>query len=302
MMAEARRPILDLPAADAGVTLVALHAGNPGPMTGSGNWTYLLSAQRRALLIDAGVGLPAHLDAIDEALTAQGATLDRVLVTHSHSDHISGAAAVARRHPQAAFWRGRATAPTGGPAAGTGDAAGDLRWQVLAEADRIPIGDSCLTAVHTPGHAPDHFAFWMATSRIIFAGDLVMPGGTVTIPFSRGGDLAAYLASIERLLSLAPRHLLPAHGKPPVDPLAALRAHIAHRLDRERQVLDRLRAGESTVEALTGSIYDGLPPALLPAARENVRAHLEKLRQEGHAVECDSRWRVADRPQESSPQ
>ena len=107
---------------------------------------------------------------------------------------------------------------------------------------------------------------------------------------SRGGNLAQYLASLERLLSLDPRRLLPAHGPAIDDPPVVISGYISHRLFRERQVESALRAGRATVEAIAQSIYDGLSPALMPAAQENVRAHLEKLRSQGRASETDGRW------------
>jgi glyoxylase-like metal-dependent hydrolase (beta-lactamase superfamily II) len=133
-------------------------------------------------------------------------------------------------------------------------------------------------------------AFWHEPSRTIFTGDLVALGSSVMIHWSRGGDLAQYLASLERLLALDPLRLLPAHGAVIDDPRAVLQGYLAHRQYRERQVIAALRAGHTTVEAIAECIYDGLAPALLPAARENVRAHLEKLKADGHAAHTDGRW------------
>ena len=75
------------------------------------------------------------------------------------------------------------------------------------------------------------------------------------------------------------------------DPAAVISGYISHRLFRERQVESALRAGRATVEEIAESIYDGLAPALIPAAQENVRAHLEKLKSEGRASETGGRWR-----------
>ena len=100
-----------------------------------------------------------------------------------------------------------------------------------------------------------------------------------------------YLASLERLLGLAPRRLCPAHGDCVEDPAPLLRWYLDHRRQREDQVLASMAAGRETVEAIVESIYDGLGSALMAAARENVRAHLEKLRTEGRAFEHRGRWR-----------
>jgi len=109
---------------------------------------------------------------------------------------------------------------------------------------------------------------------------------------SRGGDLAEYMASLERVAALSPKVLLPAHGPRVDDPRALLAGYLEHRRMREQQVIAALRSGHATVEAIAESIYDGLDPALMPAARENVRAHLEKLRAENAASVDSDRWRL----------
>ena len=105
-----------------------------------------------------------------------------------------------------------------------------------------------------------------------------------------GGDLQEYLASLERLLALEPRRLFPAHGPRIDDANAVLTAYLDHRRTRERQVLAALAAGHTTVEAIAESIYDCLGPELMMAARENVRAHLRKLKNEGRAADLNGRW------------
>ena len=204
-----------------------------------------------------------------------------MLVTHAHSDHAAGSPLIAGRHPTAAFakfpWPEE-------------DVRYPVDWQPLVDGETVDAGGETLTVLHTPGHSPDHIALWHAPTRAAFVGDLVIQGGSVMIPWSRGGNLEDYLASLERLIALRPRTLFPAHGPVIADPLAVLSGHVEHRRMRERQIISALRQGHSTVPAITESIYDGLDPALMPAAGENVRAHLEKLKADGLAFEHDERW------------
>jgi glyoxylase-like metal-dependent hydrolase (beta-lactamase superfamily II) len=258
--------------------VIPIHAANPGPMTGDGNWTWLLPGAVPTL-IDAGTGEPAHLAALEEALA--GAPLAQVLVTHAHTDHASGAPAVAAREPNARFrkmlWPER-------------DAKWPVRYEALADGDRLDAGDTALVAIHTPGHAPDHLCFWHEESRTLFGGDLAMKGTTVWIPANLQGDLAAYLASLERVLALRPARLMPAHGAVIDEPEKVLRGYIEHRREREQQIVAALEQGDTAPDEIVGRVYRGLKAQLLPMAREGVVAHLIKLEQEGRVRHEGDRW------------
>jgi glyoxylase-like metal-dependent hydrolase (beta-lactamase superfamily II) len=255
-----------------------LHAGNPGPLTGEGNWTYLIEGDR-PVLIDAGVGTPSHLDDIDAAAGTRDLHL---VVTHAHSDHISGAPAIRERRPRTTLskmpWPIRDR---------------DLAWTPLADGDVIATGEGPLQVVHTPGHAPDHICLWHADSRTLFVGDMLVHGTTVVIPASHGGSVVDYLASLDRLLRLDPARALPAHGPVIEDPQALIHYYIRHRAEREAQVVAALESGAVTVEDLLARIYPGLQPALEGFARESLLAHLIKLEREHRVRRDDTRWRRA---------
>jgi glyoxylase-like metal-dependent hydrolase (beta-lactamase superfamily II) len=254
---------------------VRLHAANPGPMTGDGNWTYLIG-DRQPVLIDAGVGHPSHLDAI-AAAAPRG--LSQVIVTHAHSDHITGAPAIHARWPAARF--AKHPWPVRDP---------ELPWSRLDEGAVVTTDDGDLIVLHTPGHSPDHLTLWHADSRTLLVGDMLVQGSTVVIPASHGGDLAAYLQSLDRMLRLNPARALPAHGPVIEDPHALIHYYIKHRAEREEQVLAALSADRATVESITATIYPALADALVPMARESVLAHLHKLEHERRVMRDNNHW------------
>jgi glyoxylase-like metal-dependent hydrolase (beta-lactamase superfamily II) len=254
-----------------------LHAANPGPMTGEGNWTYLIG-ERSPVLIDAGVGHASHLESI-AAAAPRGPSL--VLVTHAHSDHVSGALAIHERWPGARFKKH--PCPIRDP---------DLNWAWLQDGSIVETDDGPLSVLHTPGHSPDHLTFWHAGSRTLFVGDMLVQGSTVVIPASHGGSLAAYLRSLERMRQLNPARAFPAHGPVIDDPAALIDKYVEHRTQREAQVLGAL-AGGSTVETITAAIYPSLTEALVPMARESVLAHLQKLESERRVARDGDRWVIA---------
>ncbi len=249
-------------------------------MTGQGNWTWLLTG-RVPTLIDAGVGEPGHLEAIESALG--GVELAQVLVTHGHPDHAAGVPSLATRWPHARFlkmpWPER-------------DVRWPARWEPIADGDTLAAGDTSLVAVHTPGHAPDHLCFWHEDMRHVFCGDLAQKGTTIFIPADRGGDLAAYIASLERILALDPVRLYPAHGAIIEDPASVIRHYIEHRHEREAQILDALRRGDTGAEDVVARLYRGLPEALIVRARDTVTAHLRKLERDGRVARTDDGWHI----------
>ena len=261
--------------------VVGLSAGNPGPLTGAGNHTWLLPGPTPTL-IDAGVGQPSHLDAIAAALDTSG-RLAQVLVTHGHPDHASGAPAIAGRWPAASFrklpWPDK-------------DSRVPVAWQPLSDGERLDAGELGLEVVFTPGHSPDHVCFWHAESGTLFGGDLLIEGATVVVPGTRGGNLKDYLDSLERVAALKPAQVLPAHG-PVIDaPLALIERYIAHRYERERQVMAAIDGGAESVSEIVARVYPNLSGAIRLVATETVHAHLRKLVDEGRvdpSFEAESR-------------
>jgi glyoxylase-like metal-dependent hydrolase (beta-lactamase superfamily II) len=211
--------------------------------------------------------MPAYDPLLREAVAGLGGRLALVLITHAHRDHFGGIAAVQRMYPGAVVRKfpGKEELRTLEP---------------IRDGERIQCDGVTLVALHTPGHATDHLCFSWAEARVLFSGDLILGEGTPVIP-RVGGNLAEYLASLERLKSLDMRRIYPGHGPPIDDPQAKIAEYIEHRRMRERQVLDALRAGEQVIPAMVARIYADVPTALHRLAEESVWNHLVKLEAQG---------------------
>jgi glyoxylase-like metal-dependent hydrolase (beta-lactamase superfamily II) len=249
-------------------------APNPGPFTGPGTNTWILGDGPALFVIDPGPDDERHLAALQRAVS--GGAVGVVLVTHGHADHLELAERFAALH------RARVA-----------------RYPDLADGDVVRVGTLSLTALHTPGHAPDHLAYWMPDDRVLFTGDLVLGRGSSMVTYPEG-DVAAYLRSLERVAELRPRLLFPGHWDPVRDAEAKIQEYRDHRLDRERHIARELESGgPGTAAELTERVYaaelaaagDGRDQ-LARAAEMTLRAHLRKLVEEGRVGERGDRFEL----------
>ena len=244
-------------------------APNPSPLTLEGTNTFVVAepGASTAVVIDPGPADDGHAVAVVRACS--GREVELVLLTHTHVDHAEGARAFAERvgAPLAAIASGWAS--PGAPDLTTGDpvAAGGLELRPLP----------------TPGHAADHCCFQLAAERAVFTGDHVLGRGTTLVEWP-GGDMAEYLASLELVLGLRPERLYPGHGPLVADAVARVEGYLAHRREREAQVLGALDAGDRTPAEIVARVYAEVDPSLHPAAELSVRAHLVKLVREGRVA------------------
>jgi glyoxylase-like metal-dependent hydrolase (beta-lactamase superfamily II) len=227
-----------------GVTRV--RAPNPSAFTLDGTNTYIVERW----VIDPGPNDAQHLEAV---LDAAGGAIDGIVITHAHPDHDEGAEPLA-------------------------DRAGGV--EIVRPEDGDAVGP--LTALATPGHAPDHMA--LLYGKVAFTGDAVAgTGSSFIVP--GGGGLGRYLKALNRLRELDLEALCPGHGPIVNDPQAKLDEYIQHRMERERKLLAALEMGLRDRDDLLDAAWDDVPwhvsPDLRRAASVTLDAHLEKLRAEG---------------------
>jgi glyoxylase-like metal-dependent hydrolase (beta-lactamase superfamily II) len=245
---------------------------NPGLMTGPGTNTYLVG-ERRPILLDTGAGLPEYPPLLDGFLATEGLDgVTRVVLTHRHRDHMGGVLDVRRLYPRIPVGKLVVNDPTL-----------PVQMEPIQEGTVIRGDGVTLRALHTPGHASDHVSYYLEEERALFTGDLILGGSTTVIP-PDDGDLGVYLASLRRLLDVDIQRIYPGHG-PVLEPARpVIEQYIAHRLDRERQILAALGAGAETVGEIVARVYREVAPALHPVARLSVESHLAKLEREERVV------------------
>jgi glyoxylase-like metal-dependent hydrolase (beta-lactamase superfamily II) len=255
-------------------------ADNPGPFTFTGTGTYIVGSGEVAV-IDPGPDDPAHLAALTKAV--QGERVTAILVTHTHLDHSSLSAALARA--TGAKVHGR-PAPRIEEAAIRLDEGHDRAFApdvLVADGDRLSGPGWTLEAIATPGHASNHVCYALEDENTLFSGDHVM-GWSTTVISPPDGDMADYLASLDKVARRDFSVLWPTHGPPVRDVAPFLAAYRDHRMHREAQILDQLARGPRRISEMVGEIYAEVDPRLHPAAAHSVLAHLIKLVREGRAA------------------
>ena len=259
-----------------------VRARNVSPMTFTGTNSYILGRGSVAV-IDPGPEDPVHLAALLAALDP-GERVAAILVTHAHVDHSALAPALraVTGAPVLAFGdalsgrtpRMRALARAGLAGGGEGVDTSFAPDRTLADGEVVSGPGWSLAALWTPGHFGNHLSY--LADDVAFTGDVAM-GWASTLISPPDGDLAAFLASLDRLRSAAPSRLLPGHGEPVDNAIPRLDWLIAHRHVRTRALLASLGAEGQTIPALRARLYADTPPALWPAAERNIFAHLIDL-------------------------
>lgn len=224
--------------------------------------------EENALLVD-----PA---ADDERIDAELERVAHVAVTHHHADHVGRVAAYAEAADATVWCRY-------GREAAFEDATGIEPDRTFRGGTEIPVGDGAVRVRETPGHAVEHVAF--SVDDALLVGDLAVAEGSVVVGAPEG-DMRAYITSLRRVRVMDLERLYPAHG-PIIDaPRATCERLIRHRIDREERVLAAVRAGNRSVVDILDSAYEKDLTGVRDLAGMTIRAHLDKLHQEGR-IEWD---------------
>jgi len=278
-------PYAKLEQLESGVGRVLAH--NPSAFTYYGTQTYLLGT-REVAVVDPGPDLPEHLEALEAAIG--GRPVAAIMCTHTHRDHSPAARPLAGATGAAIIGCAPLALETVGPRA---DASfdGDYRAdRELADGEAIAVDGKPVTAVATPGHTSNHLCF--AYGDALFTGDHVM-GWSTTVVVPPDGDMAAYMASLDKLRQRGDRIYYPAHGAPVTNPRQYVRGLIGHRMQREKQILTLVAEQPRTISDIVANAYPALDPRLVPAAGGSVFAHLLDLEKRALVEREGDSWTAA---------
>lgn len=264
-------------------------ADNPSAFTYHGTQTYIIGHGEVAV-IDPGPDLAPHVDAILAATGQERVTA--ILCTHTHRDHSPASRMLQARTGAPIVGCAPLSLDDDGPRA---DAAFDTDYRpdrVLADGETVTGPGWTLAAVATPGHTSNHLCFALAESGALFTGDHVM-GWSTSVVSPPDGDMADYMASLEKLVGRDDRIYYPAHGDPVSNPQRWARGLAGHRKQREGQIVRLLEEGGQSIPDMVERMYVGVDRRLHPAAGRSVLAHLIDLEARGLAYPHDGRWWLA---------
>jgi glyoxylase-like metal-dependent hydrolase (beta-lactamase superfamily II) len=275
-------PYAKLDQIEPGIARVLAH--NPSAFTYYGTQTYL-AGESEVAVIDPGPDLPEHLDALEAAIG--GRKVAAIMCTHTHRDHSPAAGPLAERMGAPIIGCAPLALESVGPrtdAAFDGDYAPD---EVLEDGGSIELDGDRIVAVATPGHTSNHLCF--AYRGALFSGDHVM-GWSTTVVVPPDGDMAAYMASLDKLRRRDDRVYYPAHGPAVERPEQYVRHLMGHRMQREKQILKLIGSQARDIPDIVANAYPGLDPRLVAAAGGSVYAHLLDLQRRGLVEQQEDRW------------
>lgn len=274
-----------LEALEPGIARVLAH--NPSAFTYFGTQTYLIG-EKEVAVIDPGPDHSEHIDALIRAVGDRRVVA--IMCTHTHRDHSPASRPLANVTGAPIVGCAPLALETVGPradAAFDGDYTPDLE---LKDGDSIEVDGLSVVAVATPGHTSNHLCF--AVGDALFTGDHVM-GWSTTVVVPPDGEMAAYMASLDKLRKRDDRTYYPAHGPPVTNPQQYVRGLMGHRMQREKQILRLVGEQPRDIPDIVANAYPGLDSRLVTAAGGSVYAHLLDLEKRGLVVQDEERWTKA---------
>jgi len=229
----------------------------------AGTNTYIVGRGPSRILIDSGEGRPQWIASIKSLLSSENITIDKVLLTHWHHDHIGGVSDLLAHLPNTKVYKNE---PQDG-------------WLPINEGQRFETEGATLRAFHCPGHTTDHMAFVVEEEDAMFTADNVLGQGTAVFE-----DLSAYMKSLDTMSKQFKGRAYPGHGPVIADGPGKIAEYIMHRKQREQQVLNVLagnKGGEMGSMDIVKIIYKDYPENLWEPAERGIRQILDKLKQEG---------------------
>lgn len=233
-------------------------APNPGPFTAEGTNSWVVDSGGELVVIDPGPAIAEHFEAIIREIGDR--PVSAIVVTHTHPDHAPLANPLAREFSVAAY--GFGPGPEFEPDLG------------LSDGDSLRFGQETWHVIHTPGHSEDHVC--LLVGRILFTGDHIIGGSSVMVE-----AMTPYLDSLRRLQGLDLERLYPGHGPEIAQPQEVIAWYLAHRLQREAEIIEAIGKGASDVGSIVDMVYSNVDLALHPLAARSVLAHLKKLADDG---------------------
>lgn len=264
-------------------------APNPSPFTYTGTQTYIVGTGEVAI-IDPGPALEDHVAAILKAV--EGERVSVILCTHTHRDHSPASRPLRAATGAPVIGCQGLTIQDEGPRS---DESFDTEYwpdRVLEDGEKLTGPAWTLEAVATPGHTSNHLCFALPQAKALFTGDHVM-GWSTTVVAPPDGDMADYMASLDKLLQREDTVHYPAHGPAVTDTRRHVMSLIEHRRQREGQILAELEDAEKSIPAMVSSIYRDVNPGLHPAAGRSVLAHLIDLEARGLVARRGEYWSAA---------
>lgn len=265
-------------------------ADNPSPFTYWGTQTYVVGNDRGVAIVDPGPDLDTHIDAIVEAIG--DIPVVALVCTHTHRDHSPATRPLKQRLGAPIIGCAPLALDDSGPRA---DAAFDTDYRpdrVLGDGEHLAGDGWRLEAVATPGHTSNHLCYALPEANALFTGDHVM-GWSTTVVSPPDGDMADYMASLDRLMQRDDAIYYPAHGDPIEQPQRFVRGLAGHRKHREGQILRLLDDGDRAIPDMVRKMYVGVDPRLHPAAGRSVLAHLIDMETRGLVSRAGEGWRRA---------